>query len=125
MLLISEASLADLNTRTPSTQRMAQFRPNLVIAGTEPYAEDGWQRVRIGSLEFSVDAACARCVMITVDPATAEFIPDREPMRTLSGYRRGPNGKILFGQYLVPQRDGELEVGAPLEVLESRDVTMP
>lgn len=125
VLLISEGSLHDLNTRTPGPQRMAQFRPNLVIAGTEPYAEDGWRRVRIGSLEFAVEAACGRCAMITVDPTTTEFIPNREPLRTLSGYRRGAKGKILFGQYLVPQRDGELEVGAPLEVLESRDVTMP
>lgn len=121
VLLISEASLDDLNTRTPTPHRMVQFRPNLVIRGTEPYAEDGWKRVRIGTLEFSVEAACARCVMITLDPDSAGFIPNREPMRTLSGYRRGRDRKVLFGQYLVPHGDGELQVGAPLEVLERRE----
>jgi hypothetical protein len=34
LLLISQASLDDLNTRTERTHRMAQFRPNLVVTGT-------------------------------------------------------------------------------------------
>lgn len=119
LMLISQASLDDLNTRMATAQRMAQFRPNLVIAGTAPYAEDGWKRIRIGALELAVDAPCSRCAMVTVDPATGEFLPRREPLRTLAGYRRGPDGKIHFGQNLIPLGDGGLELGAPLEVLEA------
>ncbi|HET8789652.1 MAG TPA: MOSC domain-containing protein, partial [Modicisalibacter sp.] len=110
----------DLNARMTRAQRMSQFRPNLVIAGTAPYAEDAWKRVRIGALEFTVHAPCSRCAMITVDPATGEFLARREPLRTLAGYRRGEGGKVYFGQNLIAHGDGELELGAPLEVLETR-----
>lgn len=118
LMVISRASLDDLNTRTARAHRMAQFRPNLVVTGTAPHAEDGWSRIRIGTLELAVDKPCARCVMVTVDPATGEFLPGREPLRTLGRYRRGPDRKIYFGQNLVPLGDGEIELGAPVEVLE-------
>ncbi|HZD51635.1 MAG TPA: MOSC domain-containing protein, partial [Woeseiaceae bacterium] len=120
LMLISQASLDDLNTRTDRAHRMAQFRPNLVVAGTAPYAEDGWSRIRIGSLELAVDKPCSRCVMVTVDPATGKFLPEREPLSTLGRYRRGADRKIYFGQNLIPLGDGELELGAPVEVLETR-----
>src|SRR5690606_13089881 len=120
LMLISQASLDDLNGRTERTHVMAQFRPNLVVTGTAPYAEDGWSRILIGTLALAVAKPCARCVMITVDPATAAFLPQREPLRTLGRYRRGANGRIFFGQNLVPLADGELELGAPVEILETR-----
>lgn len=117
MLLISQASLDDLNTRMPRRQVMAQFRPNLVISGSEPFAEDRWKRIRIGTLELVVAEACGRCAVVTIDPATAAFQPGNEPLRTLARYRRGAGG-ILFGQNVIPLGEGELEVGAPVEVLE-------
>lgn len=120
LMLISQASLDDLNARMATPQRMAQFRPNLVIDGTAPYAEDAWKRIRIGTLEFAVDAPCSRCAMITVDPATGTFQARGEPLRTLAGYRRGAKGKVYFGQNLIALGSGELELGAPLEVLETR-----
>src|SRR6185312_13770682 len=46
---------------------LLRFRPNLVVAGTAPHAEDGWQRIRIGAIEFEVVKACVRCVFTTVD----------------------------------------------------------
>jgi uncharacterized protein YcbX len=124
LMLISQASLDDLNARTERVHRMAQFRPNLVVEGTAPYAEDGWARIRIGTLELAVVKGCDRCVMVTVDPATGEFLPGREPLRTLGTYRRGADLKIYFGQNLVPVGDGELELGAPVEVLETRAATV-
>lgn len=120
LMLISQASLDDLNTRTERVHRMAQFRPNLVVTGTAPFAEDGWSRIRIGTLELAVAKPCDRCVMVTVDPAAGEFLPNREPLRTLGGYRRAADRNIYFGQNLFPLADGELELGAPVEVLETR-----
>ncbi|HET8791841.1 MAG TPA: MOSC domain-containing protein, partial [Modicisalibacter sp.] len=118
LMLISQASLDDLNARMTRAQRMSQFRPNLVVAGTAPYAEDTWKRIRIGTLEFTVHAPCSRCAMITVDPETGEFLARGEPLRTLAGYRRGEGGKVYFGQNLIAHGDGVLELGAPLEVLD-------
>lgn len=117
LLLIGRSSLDDLNRRLSTRQRMAQFRPNLVVVGSEPYAEDGWRMLRIGEVELIVAKPCSRCAMVTVDPATGRFSPDREPLRTLSRYRRGADGTIHFGQNLIVAKGGDLQVGAPVEVV--------
>lgn len=117
LLLTSQASLAEVNARTDGTHVMAQFRPNVVVSGVDAYAEDGWRRIRIGDVVFRVDAPCARCVMITVDPSGGERRTDGEPMRTLLSYRKGEGNNVYFGQNLVAENDGELVVGQPVEVL--------
>ena len=118
LLLTSEASLADVNARTDGSHVMAQFRPNLVASGTLAFAEDGWRRVRIGNVVFRVDASCARCVMITVDPERGERRPDGEPLRELMRYRKGEGNNVYFGQNLVAENCGEVTLGQTIEVLE-------
>lgn len=114
-LLISQASLDDLNGRLDKAVPMLRFRPNLVVDGCDAYAEDGWRRIRIGDIEFRVAKPCARCIIPTIDPATAQRGP--EPLRTLMSYRRRDN-KVYFGQNLVHDGVGRLEIGMPVEVLE-------
>lgn len=116
-LLIGQASLDDLIHRVGRPLEMLRFRPNLVISGAEPYAEDGWKRIRIGQLTFRVVKPCSRCVIPTLDPLTGERAPDREPLTTLLSYRKGPGG-VFFGQNLIAEGCGELAVGMPVEVLE-------
>jgi len=116
-LLIGQASLDDLARRVGRPLEMLRFRPNLVVSGAEPYAEDGWKRIRIGQLTFRVVKPCSRCVIPTLDPATGERAPDREPLNTLLSYRKGPGG-VFFGQNLIAEGRGELEVGMPVEPLE-------
>jgi hypothetical protein len=114
-LLISEASLADLNARLPRPLPMSRFRPNLIVSGCAPYAEDGWRTLRIGEAVFRVVKPCARCSVTTVDQETGE--PDGpEPLRTLAGYRRAGDG-VMFGQNLLAERGGELRVGEPVEIV--------
>lgn len=114
-LLISRASLEDLNARLKEPLPMDRFRPNLVISGCDPYAEDRWRRVRIGGIEFRVVKPCARCAITTVDQRTAES--GKEPLRTLATYRKvGSN--VLFGQNLIHDSGGVLRVGDEVEVLE-------
>jgi uncharacterized protein YcbX len=112
-LLISEESLADLNSRMPVPLPMNRFRPNLVIAGGEPYAEDSLDRFTIGEMGFLVVKPCDRCVVTTTDQATAQR--GREPLRTLATYRRR-DGKVLFGQNVVHSGIGRLAVGDILYV---------
>ena len=52
ILIISEESLQDLNSRLDSALPMNRFRPNLVVKGCEPFAEDTWKRIRIGDVEM-------------------------------------------------------------------------
>jgi hypothetical protein len=105
LLLIGQASLDDLNARLAEPVSMLRFRPNLVISGAEPFAEDNWQRIRIhaasGTVELDCTHPCARCAIPGLDPFTGKA--GKEPLRTLAQYRRGADGQIYFGQNLAPR----------------------
>jgi uncharacterized protein YcbX len=107
-LLISEESLADLNRRLAEPLPMNRFRPNLVVAGGEPYQEDGWERTEIGGIGLRVLKPCGRCLVTTTDQATGER--GKEPLRTLATYRTR-NGEVMFGQNAVHENTGHLRVG--------------
>jgi uncharacterized protein YcbX len=113
-LLISEASLEELNGRLAVPVEMKRFRPNFVVAGTGPFAEDLWKRIRIGQTSFLVAKPCERCVVTTIDPRTGHKGP--EPLKTLATFRR-VNNQVLFGQNLVGLQKGIVREGDPLEVL--------
>ncbi len=114
-LLISEASLADLNARLETPLPMRRFRPNLVVSGCGAFDEDRWRRIRIGTVEFRVVKPCSRCVITTLDPETAER--GTEPLKTLATYRRRDK-RIYFGQNLIHDATGTLRLGDAVEVLE-------
>lgn len=115
LLLISQASLDDLNGRLDKPVPMNRFRPNLVVSGCDPFAEDSWRRIRIGPLDFDVAKPCSRCVIPSIDQATARR--DAQISRVLASYRR-VNGQVMFGQNLLYQRTGTLSLGDSVQVLE-------
>ncbi len=116
LLLISEASLADLNQRLPESLPMNRFRPNLVVSGCDAYAEDRWQQIQINGVGFSLVSACERCAITTTDQAIGSR-RGAEPLKTLATYRRNAGG-VIFGQNLVHHGQGELEAGSPVEILQ-------
>jgi uncharacterized protein YcbX len=73
LLITTESSLEDLNRRMIERGKqpipMSRFRPNIVIAGTEAWAEDHWLEVEIGSMRFDLVKPCARCTITTVEPS--------------------------------------------------------
>lgn len=113
MLLIGEASLADLNSRLAAPLPMNRFRPSLVVTGSAPFAEDGWGSFRIGGIPMEGVKPCPRCVMTTVDQAAGRRDGD-EPLRTLATFRKQEGG-VMFGQNVVHYGTGELAVGATVE----------
>ncbi|KAB0569613.1 MOSC domain-containing protein [Pseudomonas palleroniana] len=117
LLLIGQGSLDDLSRHVGRPMEMLRFRPNLVIEGGEAFAEDGWKRLRIGDIELRVVKPCSRCILTTIDPATGERSADREPFATLDSYRKTESG-AMFGQNLVNDGIGYLEVGMPVTILE-------
>ena len=117
LLLIGQASLDDVSHKVGRPLEMLRFRPNLVIEGSEAFAEDSWKRIRIGDVEFRVVKSCARGILTTVDPQTGERDAHREPLATLMSYRKQETG-VMFGQNLVNDSNGLLEVGMPVTVLE-------
>ncbi|KUO05258.1 MOSC domain-containing protein [Streptomyces caeruleatus] len=93
---------------------MNRFRPNVVVSGTDAWAEDDWSRIAIGEVTFRVPKKCGRCVVTTTDQATAER--GREPLHTLGRHRR-LDGKLIFGQNMVPLSPGTIRVGDPVTIL--------
>jgi uncharacterized protein YcbX len=128
VLLASENSLDLLNDWIAEGPRpeegpldVRRFRPNLVVRGAVPFAEDGWVRIRIGEATFRVVKGCDRCVLTTLDPDTGE--KQMEPITTLARHRRW-DGKTWFAANLVPDNPGAtLRVGDEVEVLEERDAS--
>jgi uncharacterized protein YcbX len=118
LLLISEASLEDLNGRLREEVSMRRFRPNIVVAGCDAYDEDDWRNIRIGEMPFDGAKNCARCVFTTIDPDTGQQHPQLEPLRTLGGYRRGASGGVLFGRNLIPRGSGTVSVGDVVSVTD-------
>ncbi len=116
LLLISQGSLDALNQRLDQPVDMRRFRPNLVVTGCAPHAEDAWRRIRIGDLVFRVVKPCSRCPIPGLDPETGE--KRGQVLETLMQYRRGDDNKVYFGQNLLHDGEGELAVGMPVEVLE-------
>ncbi|MFE1823462.1 MOSC domain-containing protein, partial [Streptomyces anulatus] len=94
---------------------MDRFRPNVVIGGTEAWAEDGWRRIAIGGVAFTVAKPCGRCVITTTDQHTAER--GREPLLTPARHRRFGK-QLVFGQNLIPEGMGVIRVGDPVRILD-------
>ncbi|MBM3124386.1 MAG: MOSC domain-containing protein [Chloroflexi bacterium] len=115
ILILSEESLNDLNSRLEIPLPMDRFRPNVVVKGTDPYREDTWKRIRLGSVEMAIVKPCPRCVVTTIDKQTLATNP--EPLRTLNRYRKQAGG-AMFGQNAIPLGEGILEVGMPVEVIK-------
>lgn len=117
LLLIGEGSLAELNSRLETPVPMNRFRPNLVVSGSEAFAEDSWKTIRVGETIFHLVKPCARCVLTTVDQATG--VKDgKEPLKTLASFRTFDN-KVLFGENLIAENPGGVvKIGDDVEVLE-------
>lgn len=130
LMVIGEGSLADLNSRLEAPLPMNRFRPNLVVSDIEAFAEDKWQRVRIGEAEFRSTKPCERCVMTTVEQASGEFA-GKEPLKTLATYRMAKDvipdryealgvgaNAVLFGQNLIAETPGAtISVGDEIIVI--------
>ncbi len=142
LMVIGEGSLANLNNRIAEAHEesdgvaefqplpMDRFRPNLVVSEIDAFAEDSWQKIRIGEAEFRSTKPCARCVMTTVEQSSGEFT-GKEPLKTLASYRMAkevipqiyeslgvnPND-VLFGQNLIAENPGAtINVGDKIVVL--------
>ena len=127
VLILSSASLDELNRRLEQNanteeqvldlpMQMNRFRPNIVIAGAEPFAEDEWKQIKIGEVVFELDSGCPRCTITTVNQSTA----DRgvEPLKTLATFRKTADNKVMFGQNAIHLNSGTIRVNDEVKVLK-------
>lgn len=124
LLMVNEASRHQLDAWIAADAGEAEpldivrFRPNVVVDGDEPFAEDRWTRVRIGDVRFRKTMICDRCVMTTIDPTT--LTRGKEPIRTLARHRHW-EGKTWFGIRLTPLAVGTISVGDPVVAEEQAE----
>jgi len=85
ILVLSEASLADLNGRLDDPLPVDRFRPNLLLSGIEPYDEDHIGELAIGAATLRLVKPCTRCQITTTDQLTSRV--GIEPLPTLATYR--------------------------------------
>ena len=118
-LVITEASLADLNARLAARGQLAvpmnRFRPNLVVSGAEPFAEDGWKEIRVGEAVLRAAKPCGRCQVPTTDQTTG-VATGPEPLATLGTFRDSAQFGTMFGMNMVTVSPGALRVGDRVEI---------
>lgn len=119
VLLVNEASLADLNARLYNPIPVERFRPNLVVGGSRAFEEDDWEKIEIGDASFRVAEPCPRCSVITVDQESGRRT-GTEPLRSLAGYRWGRSG-LHFGANLIPDNEALLKREDPVRTF-TRDL---
>lgn len=120
ILIATNPSLQALNAELASPVEMRRFRPNVVIDGDfEPWAEDEWRLIRIGSAVLRIVKPSDRCIMVTQDPVTGAQTHPYEPLATLRRLHRASNGKTIFGQNAVIEVEGIMKLGDEVEILES------
>lgn len=114
--LLTRQTIARLGELLGTHLDVRRFRPNVLVdAATDaPFAEDEWvgRVLRIGGMRMRVDKRDQRCLVVTIDPVTAE----RDPtiLRAIARDRQGCLG--VYGSTVEP---GRVAVGDPVE-LDSR-----
>jgi uncharacterized protein len=103
ILLTSEESLEDLNSRLSEPVPMKRFRPNIVVRGAGAFAEDRWKEFQINNIRLYGVKRCCRCSIPTTNQLTAER--SSEPTKTLKTFRLGKIKKkgVFFGQNVIQE----------------------
>ncbi|KAF5294893.1 hypothetical protein FQR65_LT10691 [Abscondita terminalis] len=118
LLLMTKPSMTDLEQRIPDLNvTIHNFRPNLVIDSDKlkPYDEDEWEWVKIGDVVLQNVMLCNRCALTTINPETAQFTKNYEPVTTMRTYRStvrtgtGPASPNM-GVYLGMKQEGSIKV---------------
>lgn len=111
LLVISDASLNDLNGRVPLPLRpirMDRFRPNIVVGHAHPYEEDEWSAILANGVLLQGANQCVRCATTLVNQANGYV--GKEPLRTLNEYRKTPKG-VVFGRNFRHLGEGVIRRG--------------
>ncbi|KAL5008008.1 hypothetical protein ScPMuIL_013589 [Solemya velum] len=112
-MVMSEASLTEVNKKLDAPAGIANFRPNIVVEDCPPYTEDYIKRMKIGKATFRTLDSCTRCVLVTVDPATGIKDKDEQPLKALKTFRlREPYlEKPCLGMNMAVDTEDEVSVG--------------
>ena len=99
ILVISQASIDDLNTRLDAPVNINRFRANIIISGSDAHAEDNWLNISINSIEYKAVKLCSRCIMPSINQETGK--QDQVKMLAVLNQYRKIDKKIKFGQNFI------------------------
>ncbi len=119
LLVLSQASIGDLSARVGHELPVQRFRPNILLEGVAPYAEDEAAILESGDVRLQLTKACTRCAITTIDPETGDRAGE-EPLATLKSYRfdRELHG-VVFGRnaYALAGAGSTLTRAAPASII--------
>jgi uncharacterized protein len=118
ILMISEASLEDLNNKLDKPLSINRFRPNLVFTGGDAFIEESMKEFSINYCTFYGVKPCARCVVTTIEQESAE--KGKEPLKTLSLDRR-KDAKVIFGENVIAAGTGKISIGDIITILQTKE----
>ncbi|KAF9011098.1 MOSC N-terminal beta barrel domain-containing protein [Cyathus striatus] len=99
-----------------------RFRPNIVLKGGGPFAEDDWEEISIGpegSPSIVLVSKCTRCLLPNVSPETGErdkAVPYKVIMKFRTGIDEVQKLKPCVGCNGVPMGSGVVRVGDAVRV---------
>lgn len=136
ILVVSAASHRYLAERAKEPFGIERWRPNIVVDGGEPWAEDTWRALRVGEATVTLRHPWPRCAVPQVDQETGErhhepavvlkahrwcaALPDAEPI-----LQAVLCGNALFGVTASAEPIGaEIAVGDEVEVLTTSEALL-
>jgi len=113
-LIIGTASLEKISNEVGFNIPKNRFRANIIISTNIPHVEDSWDKLEIGSTRMQVIKPCARCTVVNINQESG--IPSKEPLKTLSQYRKVGN-KVNFGVNVICLSEGRIKLGDSLNLV--------
>jgi uncharacterized protein len=112
VLITNQSSLDDLKARLGQSRDnalpMNRFRPNIVVAGLEPWDEDHIDTITIGEVVLKLVKPCVRCEITTTNQTSGSRL-SAEPLNTLARFRNNPDlGGVTFGWNAIVKSAGSL-----------------
>jgi uncharacterized protein YcbX len=121
LLVTTQASIQQVCKWAHIEPDVRRFRPNIVLAGVEAFAEDGWRKLQIANLTLELLDTCARCILTTKQPDTGESHAEKQPIKALMENHVNDAGHPIFGvnaTMLNSARNSVISVGDEVTLIE-------
>jgi len=123
LVITTQESLDYLNERLEEPLMMSQMRPNVVLAGGEPFEEYQWQTLSIGTTELIKVEDCERCALTLINQDTAS--KGREPLKILTSMRIKPFHRAVFGIHAATVESGVIAKLSQVQISKSVESEVP
>ena len=107
ILLVSQASIDDLNSKLEKPVNINRFRPNIIITGVNAFQEDIWGKFVINTINYIAAKPCSRCIMPSINQEKG--IQDNVKLLSVLNKYRKFDKKIKFGVNIYYEDDKKVK----------------